>query len=114
MRDSDAHIITGIRKGDERALSALITEYHPALCDYAYRVLGSADLAESAVMDVIASIWDRRASFELKTSLRAYLVGAVRLRAYNIARARGVESDWEDRAAREQSLPGMGAPPLAP
>jgi len=52
-------------------------------------------------------MWNRRATLEVQGSLRGYLVGAVRLRAMNIARTRRTEEVWRDRVAREETVPGM-------
>lgn len=106
--------IEQLRKGppeNERALSTIVAEYYAPLCSYAFKILGSRDLAESAVLDVITSLWERRDSIEIRTTLHAYLVGAVRQRALNVARARLTESGWEDRAGLESHLPGMGTVP---
>jgi RNA polymerase sigma-70 factor (ECF subfamily) len=106
---ADDELIVRLKNGDQAALRALFDAHYDRLCEYAFRVVGSADLAESAVLDVMSSLWRRRETIRVHGSLRAYLIGAVRLRAANIARTERTERDWETRAAREDTVPGMSA-----
>jgi len=102
-------LVVRLRAGDEHALEQLFESHYDQLCAYALHIVGSIDLAESVVLDVMTSLWDRRERLELRGSMRAYLVGAVRLRAMNRARAVRTEANWTARAALETTLPGMGA-----
>jgi RNA polymerase sigma-70 factor, ECF subfamily len=67
-----------IRAGDPLAFEALFHEYHAALCAFAYRYLGARDLAEEVVQEVFLLVWERRATLEVRTSVRSFLFIAVR------------------------------------
>lgn len=99
-----------IRNGDESALRDIFAEYYAELCDFALRNVHSRDIAESVVLEVIESVWQKRQDFNPRSTVRAYLFGAVRLRAMNVARSQSVQSRWEEAAAREDVLPGLGVP----
>lgn len=67
-----------IRGGDATAFETMVRRYTVRLRVYAERHVHAPTLAEEIVEDVFVDIWERRASWEVRTSLRRYLYGAVR------------------------------------
>ena len=80
MKDS---IIDKLKLGDEKAFENIYNQYYALLCRFAYRLLGDSLLAEEIVDDVIFYLWEHRAEFDISSSLRAYLLRAVRNRCLN-------------------------------
>jgi RNA polymerase sigma-70 factor (ECF subfamily) len=78
--------VEAIRAGDASAFEAMFHQYHARLCSFAYRYLGARDLAEEMVQEVFLCIWERRASWEVRTSVRSYLLTAVRNAALSYLR----------------------------
>ena len=96
--------VEAIRAGDPTAFEALFHAYHAGLCSFAYRYLGARDLAEEIVQEVFLCVWERRESWHVRTSVRSYLLTAVRnaalsyLRHERVVRRRQHEIPWPQDA----------------
>lgn len=66
---------------DEATFDTLFRSNYGNLCTFAYGYVHSTELAEEIVQDVFASLWQRRDTWQVDGSVRAYLFGAVRNRA---------------------------------
>lgn len=98
-----------VRQGDHAAFETAFRAYYAELCAFAYRYLRSPALAEEAVHDVFARLWRMRSELQVRSSVKAYLYGAVRHRAISLLRRRTLEEDWQAQAAREErAVPGYG------
>lgn len=53
------------------------------MCSFARHIVHDGHLAESIVDDVVFNIWENRRSLHVKSSLRTYLLSAVRYRCIN-------------------------------
>lgn len=73
--------IHGIGAGDEQAFAAMFRHYNRDLYRFALGLLGSADEAEDVVQAVFVAIWQGRARWTVRSSLKVYLFTAVRNRA---------------------------------
>jgi RNA polymerase sigma-70 factor, ECF subfamily len=71
----DAAVLAAARAGDEAAFSTLAEGYRRQLKVHAYRMLGSFDDAEDMVQETLLRAWRSRATFEGRSSLRAWLYG---------------------------------------
>lgn len=80
---SEKHLVEKIREGDENAFEELFFEYFYDLCSYALQMTKSNEIAEDIVQEVYYKIWKRRQSWELNSSLKAYLFQSVRNEALN-------------------------------
>jgi RNA polymerase sigma-70 factor, ECF subfamily len=83
---ADAELLRRIRSSDADALDTLAERYVARLVDVAATVTDSHDLAADAVQDTLIWLWDHRAELDVRTSLVAYLVRAVRHRALRLKR----------------------------
>ena len=101
--------IAGIRAGDAAACEALHGRYHEALWRFAYAQVRSADAAEEIVDDVFLALWQDRAEWELTTSARAWLFGAVRHEALRHLRQERDAARFTLRGPRE-AAPAAAAP----
>jgi RNA polymerase sigma-70 factor (ECF subfamily) len=95
--DAD-HQLAQIRTGNPDAFEALFRAEYVALHDFAAAWSGAPELAEEIVSDVFLWLYEHRTTVSPRTSLAAYLMGAVRHRALNVRRASARS------AARYQSL----------
>lgn len=75
--------ILRLRDGEEAAYKQLFREYYPLLCRFAAGLLGDRQQAEIVVDDVIFALWQNRRSLEIRQTLRAYMMAAVRNRCLN-------------------------------
>ncbi len=80
---------------------AALELYYPELCDYALRLLGSAEAAEDVVHDLFLHLWETRGSHDGVRLTRPYLYAAIRNRALKDLRRRRVAEAWIARVMRE-------------
>lgn len=77
MESTDLSCINAIARGDEQAFDKLFTDWFARLHAYAFSVLQDEAMAEEAVQSVFCRIWEKRAQWQVHTSVRAYLYGSV-------------------------------------
>jgi RNA polymerase sigma-70 factor (ECF subfamily) len=109
--DAETALVARIRQGDEGAFKALFDDYYLPLCAYIYGYVGSRALAEEIVQDLLGNIWEQRSQWHIRVSLRTYLFGAARNRAYNCNRDREIVERYGERAGYELEIAGMGRGP---
>ena len=96
MTERERNWIEQIRRGDESAFEDMFRAYYPQLCRFAAEYVDSESHARDLVQDVFLRIWDRRADWMVRRSLKAYLYQAVRNRALNHVRQQDTRHDIED------------------
>ena len=84
---SDVQVVEGVRAGDEAVFSSLWRAYWVPLTQLAYLHLRDRDAADDLVADVLEKVWERHEIWEVRGSITAYLVIAVRNRAMNVLRS---------------------------
>ncbi len=83
MTLSDQDIATNIQQGDQSTFETLFRTWYPALVGFARKFIQDPAEAEELVQEMFCQLWDKRASFQPTTSLKAYLYAAVRNRCFN-------------------------------
>jgi RNA polymerase sigma-70 factor (ECF subfamily) len=86
------------------SFDALVSAHYGRLWNFAYRFVGSRDVAEDIVQEVLTRIWQRHEAFDVREPL-PYLCQAVRNQATSYCRQQGVRNRWRDRAALAESDP---------
>ena len=76
-------IVQKLRNGEQDAYRYLYDRHYVLLCQFANELVGDPFLAETIVGDVIFHLWEIRETLDINSSLRAYLMRAVRNRCYN-------------------------------
>lgn len=76
-------IVQKLRNGEQDAYRYLYDRHYVVLCQFANELVGDPFLAETIVGDVIFHLWEIRETLDINSSLRAYLMRAVRNRCYN-------------------------------
>lgn len=66
-----------IRGGDERAFEQMFKGHYQNLCSFANSFLDDMDEAEEIVQQVFYSLWTKRESIEVNSTLKSYLFKAV-------------------------------------
>lgn len=72
-----------IRRGDRDAFELLFRGYYDCLCTFAEGYVRSFSEAEDVVDQVFLTLWESRAEWNLRRSIKSYLYGAVRNGALN-------------------------------
>jgi len=93
MIQEEIEIIKQLKSRNERAYRYLFDRHYVLLCKIAAEYVKDDFIAETIVGNVIVSIWEKRDSFEITTSLRAYLVQAVRNRCLNYLELKHVRKE---------------------
>jgi RNA polymerase sigma-70 factor (ECF subfamily) len=83
--------------------------YYADLCEYALRLVGSAETAEDLVQDLFLHLWDSRGPRDAARLTKPYLYTATRNRALKYLRRRRVAAAWIERAVHEE-LPSAESP----
>jgi RNA polymerase sigma-70 factor (ECF subfamily) len=84
-RDPDAKLLDGLRRGDEDAFRALVTEHGPFLMRLVMMHVPSRSIAEEVVGDTWLAVLNGLDRFEGRSSLRTWIASI----ALNKARTRG-------------------------
>lgn len=78
-RQTDTLLIEQITiNNDYKAFQTLFHKYYATLCQQAYMLTQSSDIAEEIVSDVFLKIWRNRETLQIKISILAYLMKATR------------------------------------
>lgn len=83
MDEKEKQIIELIRLGENEGYKAMFMEHYSVLCGFAESFTKNRFQAESIVSDVFFHIWEIRKKLVITTSLRSYLLRAVRNRCIN-------------------------------
>jgi RNA polymerase sigma-70 factor (ECF subfamily) len=89
--------LSRLREGDEQALSQLMDSYFVPLCDFCNWFIDDMAVSEELVADVFYTIWSKRTTLEIHTSLKSYLYTSVKNKALqkkrNLSTSRSVPLD---------------------
>ncbi|AQG78376.1 RNA polymerase sigma-70 factor [Spirosoma montaniterrae] len=97
----DETLIGEIRIGNEAVFEGVFRQYYAPLCRYASPIVGDTDEAEEVVQSVFVTIWERRESLLITTSLKAYLYRAVHNRCLNRISQQTNQAQHRQQAASE-------------
>ncbi len=90
----DIDLLLRLRKGDELAFERIFKKYYAQMVLFALNYLHDKDRCESIVQDVFVKFWEKRFVLDI-SSLRGYLVVAVRNRCHNELKRQGVIRNYE-------------------
>jgi RNA polymerase sigma-70 factor (ECF subfamily) len=83
MEIIEQQFISGIKKGDMAAFEELYKEYYVFLCLIAEHIVRNPSDAEEIVSDVFIKLWNIRDKLDITTSIKAYLIKAVKNTSLN-------------------------------
>jgi RNA polymerase sigma-70 factor, ECF subfamily len=87
-----------IKEGDESAFEALFRAHYAVLCGFARKFVADSETAEELVQELFTQMWDRRATLNPETSLKAYLFTAIRNSCLNHLKHLAVKSRHQEHA----------------
>lgn len=100
-----------IKAGDEQAFSLLFKALYPVLCRYALRYLSEQHVVEELIQDVFFTLWSRRSTLEVHTSVKSYLFVALRNRIFSYFRDRLKNPAYPGEETEEMELHLGSTPP---
>ena len=83
MKVDERILVEALKRGEEKAFRHLYDHHYVVLCKMANGFLHDSFWAETIVDDTFFHLWEIRENLEITTSLRSYLVQAVRNRCLN-------------------------------
>jgi RNA polymerase sigma-70 factor (ECF subfamily) len=106
---TDETLLERASRGDEAAFLILYERHRDAMFRFAYRLLGSVELAEDVTHDCFLSLMKRPRHFDpARASLRTYLYAATRNLAMKHFRKRGQEVAVEELPEEPQAAQALG------
>ena len=110
LHENNEPAIAAIRSGDRDAFAILFREHYDGLCRFAEGYVRSTEAAQEIVQQIFFRIWQHREQWTVRESVRTYLYGAVRNRAFDWLKHQRVEDRWRERTAWAEAdrIPGMG------
>lgn len=99
MEHTEKLIVDQLKRGNEEAYKYIYDHHYVLLCHVANQYVRDTFLAETIVGDVIFHLWEIRGSLNITTSIRSYLIRAVRNRCLDY-----INSEHEKR---EVSFSGL-------
>lgn len=100
MNPDEQKILSLLKRGDEKGYRYLYDHHYVLLCRMANDFVHDPFWAESLVEDVIFHLWEIRETLNIQTSLRSYLMRAVRNRCLD-----HLALEREKREVRFSNLP---------
>lgn len=94
-------LVRRIRAGDVEAFEAVYRATFPSLTRFVVRCTGSRGIADDVVHDIFLNVWAQRSTLSIRTTIRAYLYGAVRQRALRYLRHQTVVDRSADASGPE-------------
>ncbi|MES2827369.1 MAG: RNA polymerase sigma-70 factor [Bacteroidota bacterium] len=91
---SDNDLVSLLREGDEDAYVEIYNRYKWLLHTHAFKKLGDRDAAQDVIQELFASIWIKRKSLNVTSTLSAYLYTSVRNKIFNIIEHQQVENKY--------------------
>jgi len=107
--DADLRLLDRLHAGDGGAFDQLYRTYVPRLLDFAERYVAS-DIAEDIVQTVLTSLWRRRHTVTVRSTISAYLFGAVRQEVLFHERHHRVVTRHASRGGEHASLAEASPP----
>ncbi|MFN2454531.1 MAG: RNA polymerase sigma factor [Pyrinomonadaceae bacterium] len=113
VKETDAQLLGRAAGGDEAAFLLLYRLHRDTLFRFAYRMLGSVEVAEDVTQDCFLSVLKQPERFdETRASLRTYLCAAARNLALKHFRGLGRETALEDVPAETIVMASVPDEPL--
>ncbi len=112
MKTDDAHIIKGIRSGDETAYRLLFELWYQRLVVFSNKYLDDLEASKDLVQEFFVHLYESGDTTNIHSSLKSYLFGAVRNRCLNYikhveVRARHKENILQAEVNNENILEEM-------
>jgi RNA polymerase sigma-70 factor (ECF subfamily) len=84
LYENEKELLSSLSKGNENALKFIYQRYWERLFISAYNFLHDKEACEDIIQEVFISLWEKRETVTITTSLPSYLFAAVRYQAFHI------------------------------
>ncbi len=80
---TETEVADALQKGDELVFEKVFKDYYERLCNYANTFVNDMDEAEEMVQSTFLTLWEKRESIGIHTSVKSYLYQAVHNQSLN-------------------------------
>lgn len=94
---TDAELLAEMKGSNQAAFTELHRRYHALLYIYAYKLTGEEQDSKDLVQEIFISLWNKRETTDLQSSLRSYLYCGVRYKFLKSLAHRKVRSEYAER-----------------
>lgn len=108
MEHTEKLIVDQLKRGNEEAYKYIYDHHYVLLCHVANQYVRDAFLAETIVGDVIFHLWEIRDSLNITTSVRSYLIRAVRNRCLDYINSEPEKKEVSFSGLVPQDMPEEG------
>lgn len=105
---SDSALVGRIREGDEIAFELLFRSYYLRLCRFTLYLIRDFSDSEQLVQDVFLNVWQMRAHWSPRGTVRSYLYRAARNQALNYLRHKQIAGSIEDIESQSAEIAQAG------
>lgn len=88
---SEHKLLARLKKGDQNAFKEIFNQHYSLLCAIAYNYVKDTAVSETLAEDALLSVWDKFEELTFTTSLKAYLMRAVRNKSIDYLRSSKIE-----------------------
>ncbi|BDD00882.1 DNA-directed RNA polymerase sigma-70 factor (plasmid) [Persicobacter psychrovividus] len=99
QQDPDNENLLLFLKGDIKAYETIFRAYYEPLCQFSMRYLADPQQSEEVVQELFTTLWEKRASLNISTSLKSYLFGATRNNCLQLIRKQKVRDKYQNEVA---------------
>ena len=100
LSQSEKEALSAMRHDDEHAFNAIYNEHCMKLFSVAYNCVKSSEIAEEIVQEIFVSLWINRKVQVITSSIRSYLIGAVRNKAFDYIDKQQVRNRYKQNALK--------------
>ncbi len=101
---SDSELVTLLSRGDGSAFEAIYRRYTADLFRFARKNISAREDCEEIIQEVFESLWARRKSIQIETSIRFYLFGMVRYKIIHYFKSSSKTSTFKQKYAEHYLL----------
>lgn len=103
MENKEVQLCESIRQGDKNSFEYVFRTYYGNLCQYASQILTDKDASEEVVQELFYQLWQKRAAFQVTTSLKSYLFRAVHNSCLNYIKHHKIKETYVQHYQQENS-----------
>ena len=94
MDTGDNELIKCVKEGDLKAFEKVFKDYYALMCSVAMDYVNDSAMCQTLTEDVLLNLWEKKNELVITTSLRAYLLRAVRNKCIDHLRTQRQNSDF--------------------
>ncbi len=94
MEYDHVKFVSALRNSDEVAFEAVFRDYYNRLCNYANGIVNDLEESEEMVQNTFLSLWEKRSTVTIHTSVKSYLYQAVHNNCLNRLKHENVRQNY--------------------